>query len=78
MDKFCHACSTPLGMPGFKGPAENYCAYCTDDTGKLKSKEEVKMGIAGWFKTWQPDLNDEKAFDRAAYFMKAMPAWADE
>jgi hypothetical protein len=77
MDKFCYACSVPLSMPEFKGPAENYCTFCTDDKGNLRSKEEVKMGIVGWFKTWQPGLTDEKAAVRAASFMKAMPAWAD-
>ena len=78
MAKFCHSCTAPLNMPDFKGPAENYCAYCTDGKGNLKSKEAVKTGIVQWLKTWQPDLNDEKAAVRAAYFMKAMPAWADE
>ena len=35
MDKFCHSCAAPLGNPEFKGPAEDYCKYCTDDAGKL-------------------------------------------
>jgi len=77
MDKFCQSCSAPLGLPGFKGAAEDYCAYCTDSEGNLKPQEDVKMGIAGWLKTWQPDLNEEKALARAQIFMKAMPAWAD-
>ncbi len=77
MEKYCLSCSAPLGLPGFKGPAENYCTYCTDSNGNLNSREEVKTGIAQWFKTWQPELTDETALVRADNFMQAMPAWAD-
>ncbi|MCP4112274.1 MAG: hypothetical protein GY749_43245 [Desulfobacteraceae bacterium] len=76
MHKFCHSCSVPLEMPDFKGPAEDYCKHCTDSEGNLKPKEEVQRGIAEWLKTWQPDINDEKALTRAGHYMKAMPAWA--
>ena len=54
MDKFCHSCAAPLSMDDFKGPAENYCKYCTDESGKFKPMLEIKQGIAGWFKGWQP------------------------
>lgn len=77
MNRFCHSCSAPLENPAFKGPAEYYCAYCTDSSGKLKSREEVRVGIAEWLKSWQLKLSDEKAAERAVIFMKAMPAWAD-
>ncbi|MCK4486945.1 MAG: hypothetical protein KAU38_09310 [Desulfobacterales bacterium] len=76
MNKFCHSCAAPLEMPDFKGPAENYCKYCTDEKGNVKSREEVQRGIAEWLKGWQPSLDDEKALARAAHYMKAMPAWA--
>ena len=77
MNKFCYSCTAPLEMPEFKGPAENYCKYCTDDQGKLKMKNEVQQGIAMWLKTWQPDIDDTTATERATNFMKAMPAWAE-
>ncbi len=77
MDQFCYSCSAPLNMPEFKGPAEHYCKYCTDEKGNLKSREEILKGIAHWIQSWQPDLDEEKALKRAAYFMKAMPEWAD-
>lgn len=64
-------------MPDFKGPAENYCVYCTDSDGNLKPRQEVKMGIAQWLKGWQPGLSEEAAIDRADKFMQAMPAWAN-
>ncbi len=78
MDKFCHSCAAPLGVPDFKGPAENYCKYCTDDKGQLKSKETIQQGIAQWFKGWQPNLDDKKALQRASSYMKSMPAWAEK
>ncbi len=78
MDKMCYSCGAPLSAPGFKGPADDYCKYCTDDKGKLKGKKEVQQGIAGWLKAWQPKLDDKKAMERAAFYMKAMPAWADK
>jgi len=77
MMKFCHSCTAPLDMPDFKGPAENYCKYCTDEKGKLKPQAEVKQGIAEWFKSWQPGLEDQVALKRADLFMQAMPAWAE-
>ena len=60
MDKFCYSCAAPVGMSDFKGPEENYCRYCTDEKGNLKSREEVQMGLAEWFKTWQPDLDRKR------------------
>ena len=76
MEKFCHSCAAPLGIPDFKGSADNYCKYCSDEAGNLKLREEVQNGIAQWLKSWQPDLDDTKAMTRAADYMKAMPAWA--
>ena len=78
MSQFCFSCSVPLDVPDFKGPAEDYCKYCTDESGKLKSKEVIQQGIAEWLKSWQPGLDDKKAQKRAEYFMKSMPAWAEE
>jgi hypothetical protein len=77
MNKFCYSCTAPLEMPDFKGPAENYCKHCTDENGTLKPRDEILKGIAHWFMSWQPDLDEEKALERAEHYMKAMPAWAD-
>ena len=76
MEKFCQSCGAPLNMPDLKGPSETYCKYCTDDSGKLKSREEIKQGIAQWFKSWQPDIDDTTALVRADFYLKSMPAWA--
>ena len=78
MDKYCQSCSMPLSMPEAKGPSEDYCKYCTDEKGNLKPRAVVQQGIAGWFKSWQPNLDDVKAMKRADLFMKSMPAWAEE
>jgi hypothetical protein len=74
---YCQSCSAPLHMPDFKGPSSIYCKYCTDASGALKSREEIRAGIAGFMKSWQPGLDDAKAYERSGHFMKAMPAWAD-
>lgn len=63
-------------MPDFKGPTENYCKYCTDEDGNLKPRDEIRKGVASWFQSWQPDLSEEKALERAEHYLKSMPAWA--
>jgi hypothetical protein len=78
LDKFCHSCAVSLDRSEFKGPAENYCRYCANEAGNLKPKADVQKGIAHWFKTWQPGINDEIAMRRAEIYMRSMPAWADK
>ena len=75
--KFCYSCTAPLDMPEFKGPSENFCKYCVDANGNLLDREVIQKGIAEWFKSWQPGIDDKKALERAAHFMQAMPAWAE-
>jgi len=77
MAKFCYSCAAPV-TGDFKGPAENYCKYCTDESGNLKSHDEVQKGIAMWFKSWQPGIDEATATQRAGLYMKSMPAWADK
>ena len=74
----CQSCTAPLDSPDFKGASEQFCKYCTDESGNLKPKAEVQKGIANWFMMWQPGVNFDTAFERAAHFMKAMPAWAEQ
>ena len=72
----CRSCAAPLGMPEFKGPCEHYCQFCTADDGSIKPRQAVQKGIADWFKSWQPDIDDALALERAAHYMKSMPHWA--
>ncbi len=73
---FCQSCTMPLSAQT-QGKDKRYCQHCQDDQGNLKSYEDIKFGIAQWLTTWQPDINQEQAIQRAEHFMKAMPAWAE-
>ncbi|MFO8073827.1 MAG: hypothetical protein R6V85_18350 [Polyangia bacterium] len=78
-NEMCLFCGEPLAMPEMKGPAEDYCKHCTDESGKLKPHEEVVQGIAHWLQSWQPGIDQTTAVERAAgHYMKAMPAWAEQ
>ena len=74
---YCHSCSAPL-TGEFKGASDRFCKYCVDESGGLKSREDIQAGIAHWLMTWDSGLSDDKARVRAAHYMKAMPAWADD
>ncbi len=75
--KHCHACAAPLDNPEFKGVADDYCRYCADEKGSLKSREEVKNAITGWFMEWQPEVTAKVAQQRAEHYLQSMPAWAE-
>lgn len=77
MSEFCHSCTAPLNVPGFRTAAEGLCVHCVDERGSLKPREDVRQGIAGWLKSWQGQISDEPAYERAGHFMKAMPKWAE-
>jgi len=73
---FCESCGAPLEGE-FKGASDKYCKYCADDKGNRVSREQAQQGIAGWLKSWQ-GISDEVSMERAGFYMKAMPAWADD
>jgi hypothetical protein len=68
----------PLDSPEAQGPSKHYCKYCTDAKGNLKSREEVKAGIAMWLSSWQEGITEKQSQERAEHFMQAMPAWAED
>ena len=70
LDKFCYSCAAPVGMPDFRGPTEK---YCTDESGNLKSRDEVQMGLAEWLKSWQPDLEQEGLRKSRRYVILSRP-----
>ncbi len=76
-NSYCHSCGVPLEVPGFNGDVENYCNYCTDRDGNLAPRDQVQKGVAEWLKTWQPDLDDTRAMERADNYLKSMPAWSE-
>ena len=75
---FCYSCAAPLDMPFFMSSVPHYCNQCVDDDGNLKPYEEIHSGVVEWLKTWQPNIDDAKANERATSYLKAMPAWADK
>jgi hypothetical protein len=77
MSAHCYACAAPLSGD-FKGTSEIYCRHCCDDQGVLKPRAEIERGIAQWFRSWQPNLDDATALKRADLYLRSMPAWADD
>ena len=75
--RFCISCGMPLDDTT-QNTSGNYCDYCITSNGQLKSREEVSQGIAQYLKMLQPDIDDAKALTRAASYMNAMPAWAED
>jgi hypothetical protein len=67
----------PLNAPDAKGLSEQYCKHCTDDEGNVKTREEIKEGMAFWIAKWQK-VDHETALKRAEHYMQAMPAWAED
>jgi hypothetical protein len=51
-----------------------YCVHCTDSSGKLKSKEEVREGMIKFFMNRKKKSREdaEKFVDD---YMSQMPAW---
>jgi hypothetical protein len=72
----CQSCSVSLLEEGHRGASARYCRFCSDDTGKLKPRQEVQRLLAGWFQNSRTGLADEEAMRRAGLYMMAMPAWA--
>jgi hypothetical protein len=75
--EFCLSCGMPLNTPDAKGLSEQYCKHCTDEEGNVRTREEIKQGMAHWIAQWQK-VDHETAEKRAEHYMKAMPAWAEE
>ena len=68
----------PLDAPGATSASDKYCAHCADEAGNLKPRTEVQQSIAHWLQSWQGEILQDVAMERAGHFMKAMPAWADD
>ena len=75
--EFCLSCGMPLNAPDAKGMSEQYCKHCTDDDGKLKSREEIRKGMAYWIARWQ-HVDEDTAMKRAEHYMQSMPEWAED
>ena len=74
----CESCGMPMdGAKTHGGHDENneYCAYCTDSKGKLKSRSEVREGIIGYMVKHEKRTRDE-AEKLVEEHMSRMPAWS--
>lgn len=73
MDKFCQSC----GMPLSDQSSDQYCQYCTNESGQLKTREEVRDGVAAWLRMFTPEQESADFKKRAESYLNAMPAWAE-
>ena len=76
--KNCMSCGMPMTkIKDFGGwdPANNYCVYCSNPDGSLKSYDEVLQGIASLMMVSQ-NLDEETAERAAKEHMSRMPAWS--
>ncbi|MBN2532442.1 MAG: hypothetical protein JXB88_06095 [Spirochaetales bacterium] len=69
MNKHCQSC----GMMLADQKSDRYCRYCAHEKGKLKSREEIRAGIAAWLEQFTPDKKNVDFQKRADSCMNAMP-----
>ena len=76
-NKICQSCGMPMRSTeefGGQDSNNNYCCYCTNEAGKLKSYAEVKQGFTQFIvKTQGVDISEAEKMAQAA--MEKMPAW---
>jgi putative hemolysin len=78
--KVCGSCGMPMRKPKHHGGGEvgnPYCVYCADETGKLKSHQEVREGMIHLCMAQMGKSRDEaeKFVDEE---MGKLPAWKDK
>ncbi|MFZ5365960.1 MAG: zinc ribbon domain-containing protein [Patescibacteria group bacterium] len=74
----CQSCGMPMATDADHGGArvENpYCKYCTDPSGNLKSKEEVREGMINFQMQQSPGKTREEIAAEVDQHMRTMPAW---
>jgi hypothetical protein len=78
--KTCESCGMLMPKAKDHGGGEvgnPYCVHCTDETGKLKSRAEIREGMINLYmsRMGKPREEAEKFADQQ---MKKLPAWTDE
>jgi hypothetical protein len=73
---YCRSCMASLVETHNKGASDEYCRWCSDSEGNLKSPDEVQEILTNWFMRWQKGITREAASRRVYHYMRAMPAWA--
>jgi hypothetical protein len=59
---------------GAADPKNPNCIYCTDERGRLKTREQVRNGMVNFFMKAKK-LDEESAAKFVDGYMKKMPAW---
>jgi hypothetical protein len=77
MNGFCSSCGMQLKGENWKDYRGEFCLYCSDESGNLYPLELVRGSIADWLKEISDENSSADFMKRAEYYMKAMPAWAD-
>jgi hypothetical protein len=75
--KVCKSCGMPMEnveQHGGGNPLNNYCSYCTDELGNLKSYDEVLQGMTNYMITAMK-LEYKTAQEMAKDEMIKHPAW---
>ncbi|AHY12115.1 MULTISPECIES: zinc ribbon domain-containing protein [Citrobacter] len=74
-ERFCQACGMPISGSDANVASNQYCTWCSDADGNLKSWDEAVAGLAAFLDSWQK-VGPEEARIRAKRYLTAMPAWA--
>jgi len=69
-DHRCESCGMSIG-------AGRYCAYCTDESGKLQDFETRLERMVAWTMRRNSELNRAEAEQQTIAYMAGMPAWRD-
>lgn len=56
-------------------PDNPYCKYCTDPSGNLKTKEEVREGMINFQMQQSPGKTREEVATEVDQHMSTMPVW---
>jgi len=75
----CESCDMPMQDASQHGGGDMnnaYCLYCTDETGKLKPREEVREGMIAFYMKSENKTREEAERFTDEY-MKKMPAWKE-
>jgi len=73
----CQSCGMPMAeakQHGAADPNNPNCIYCTDEKGKLKTREQVRSGMVSFFMKAKK-LDEKAAATFVDAYMKKMPAW---
>jgi len=78
--KTCESCGMPMKEADQHGAHDinnPYCVYCTDETGKLKTRQEVRQGMINFYLSQTKKTREEveKLVDEQ---MRNLPAWKEK